>query len=928
MDISNLLYVEQLFNLWQKDPSSLPEDWNRYFSSLQSGEEAVQLLNPGIVQQGIQNGTAPAHTENKEQRNIDRMILAFRNLGVFYANINPLGQYRTPEMKYLRLTAMGISLTLDKEAFGFTEADMDRKFLGSRYRGAKPESLRDIMQFLHSVYSGNIGYEFTHIKNRAMLNWIMHRIESEEYVHKWTAEQKIRFQKDLIKAEALESFIQSNFIGQKRFSLEGGEGLVVAMHFLIYTSLRYRIKEVVLGMAHRGRLNLFINALRKPARELFSQFIDKPSYDVGSTGDVKYHLGHSFDYTDPKTGGTVHLSLVANPSHLEAVDPVVEGKTRGLQRVRKDVHRKRIVPVLIHGDAAFSGQGVVAETFNLSQLKGYRTGGTIHIIVNNQIGFTTASRDARSTFFSTDFAKSLQVPILHVNGDDPEAIARCMDIALAWRQKFGYDIVIDLVCYRRRGHNETDEPSFTHPLMYSMIQKHPSVATQYGKKIAESGEYPQKDQVAFQKRYLSVLKDELDLARKTEVIVHSAAPYRGAWSKLHSPYSFGPFDTRVPRNTLDEIAETLSTIPEGFNIHSKLNRVIDDQKKKYQEGVSNWGFAEALSLGSLLKEGHDIRLSGEDSARGTFSHRHAQWWDISATTPTSYIPLQQISPARFSVYDSPLSEFAVLGFEYGYSLTQPNILSIWEAQFGDFANGAQVIIDQFISSGNSKWTRSSGIVLLLPHGYEGQGPEHSSAHLGRFLQLCAEDNMQIVNCTTPAQFFHVLRRQLHQPFRRPLVVMSPKSLLRHPEAISPIEELSDGSFHLVIDDPDPPQKVERVLLCSGKVYYDLKQFRQQQDDCTAAIVRIEQLYPWPKDEILRILHKYPQATEYYWVQEEARNHGAWSFISENLSDLLKFPLRYVGRRAVPAPSSGSYSEHVKELQTFLQESILHTRSKK
>jgi 2-oxoglutarate dehydrogenase E1 component len=566
----------------------------------------------------------------------------------------------------------------------------------------------------------------------------------------------------------------------------------------------------------------------------------------------------------------------------------------------------------------------VAETFNLSQLRGYRTGGTVHIIVNNQIGFTTASRDARSTFYATDIAKSLPCPIFHANGDDPEAVVRAVDLAIRYRQKFGYDSVVDIHCYRRLGHNEADEPSFSHPLMYGIIKDHPTVDTVYGGKLAEEGVFSREDQEAFRRRYVNVLKDELEKARGGYKPTIDDSFETGEWTTFSREYSFSPVDTAVPRDRLDHVAEVLTTVPEEFNIHPKLKRFVEDRRKAWASGKDiDWAFAESLSFGSLLTDGYPIRLSGEDTGRGTFSQRHAVWWDVQSPAPKSFVPLRELAvdQGAFSVYDSPLSEFAVLGFDYGYSIAQPNILVLWEAQFGDFVNGAQVIIDQFIAAGESKWFRSSGLVMLLPHGYEGQGPEHSSAHLERFLQQCADDNLQVMNLSTPAQYYHALRKQMLQKFRKPLILMTPKSLLRHKACVSTVEDLASGRFMTVIDDPNPAPRTENLLFCSGKVFYDLVQRREETGDTRTSIVRIEQLYPFDDDRFARILERYPDA-RVKWVQEEAQNHGAWAFIRDRIDRHLDGrPLHYVGRRACPSPATGSYRQHSEELRSFLADAF-------
>ncbi len=928
-NIENLAYVEELYQQWQLDPTSVSDSWQQTFEYIQqqpAPESAVQpqqdqsLQRSQHAQEGVASGEMHQVLDQmKKQRAVDKLIMAYRDLGVLYADINPLSLYEPPAMRYLRITAQGVEQTLAIEKHGLNSNDFDTLFEVGPYFEPQHMPLLNIVMTLNNTYCSHIGYEFMHIKNQTMRNWLLKQIESPHYYGEWSKEEKIRFQKDLIKSEEFESFVQRNFVGQKRFSLEGGDVFIPALHYLLYSAVQKGIQGIVLGMSHRGRLNTFTNALRKPASETFIEFIGVNADEYGGSGDVKYHLGHSFDYVHKPTGKRLHITLCANPSHLEAVDAVVEGKARALQRIKGDKTRKKILPVLIHGDAAFAGQGVVAEVFNFSQLTGYRTGGTVHVIINNQIGFTTASKDARSSFFASSVARMLQIPIFHVNGDAPEDVMRAMGLALSWRQKFGYDAMVDIICYRKRGHNESDEPAFTHPKMYELIRNMQGVCKSYGERLDYSNVYPMEDQNKFRKQYADILKEELDKARaKQDVELPSERAFRGAWAKYSSPYSFDGIKKHVSTKTLEHVAEVLCTVPDGFQVHPKLARIIGERKDAFKlgEGI-DWSFAEALSFGTLLSDGYSIRLSGEDSGRGTFSQRHSQWWDIMAEDPRMYIPLCHVgeNSGQFSVYDSPLSEFSVLGFEYGYSLSQPNTLTIWEAQFGDFVNGAQVILDQFIMSGESKWFRSTGLVLLLPHGYEGQGPEHSSAHLARFLQLCADNNAQVVNATTPAQYFHLLRRQMMQSCRKPLIIMAPKKLLRFPAARSTVSELEHGQFQFVIPDP-AISKPEQIVFCSGKVYYDLVERRKALQDTKTAIIRIEQLYPWP-EEALRESIRGLKAKHYIWVQEEAENHGAWSFIAPRLRSLIGTEVRYVGRVASSSPSSGSFPQHQLELDRIL-----------
>jgi 2-oxoglutarate dehydrogenase E1 component len=911
LNASNLEYVEELYELWAQDPKLVPGQWAVYFSRLRDGGRKPA---PAYKQD-----YRPEESSAFKQRRVDSLVWAYRDIGYIFADLNPLGNYRTPEMKYMYITMQGNVHSLELSDFDLSDDDLDTEF----YTGSSTEpsraTLREILDRMRRIYCSHTGVEFLHIKNKPMRQWLIRNLEGTQ--RKWPDRAKIRVQKDLIKANTFEKFVQSNFIGQKRFSLEGADVLVPALHYLIRSAPQHNIQEIVIGMAHRGRLNIFTNAIRKPAHQTFSTFLNnyKP-HDYGGSGDVIYHLGQSFDYVDSENGNTIHISLVANASHLESVDPVVEGKTRGAQRRRGDHNRKKVIPVLIHGDAAFSGQGVVAETFNLSQLKGYRTGGTVHIIVNNQIGFTTASRDSRSTYFVTDIAKTIPIPIFHVNGDDPEAVIQAVDLAVRWREKFGYDAVVDIICYRRLGHNEVDEPSFTHPIMYNLIENHPGITEIYGEKLKKEEVLSVEDQEKFKNKYVSVLRDELDKAKKKIDLDVNDAFRHGVWEQFTSDYSFAVPETGVAKDKLTHIAGVLTSIPEGFNAHPKLQRFVKARSEIFDAGTAvDWSLAEGLSFGSLLMEGFSVRLSGEDCSRGTFSQRHARWWDVKSSVPKTYEPLNHLSERQgdFSVFDSPLSEFSVLGFEYGYSISQPNALVLWEAQFGDFVNGAQVIIDQYIAAGESKWFRSTNLVMLLPHGYEGQGPEHSSAYLERFLQLCADENMQVCNLTTPAQYFHVLRKQMKQKFRKPLIIMTPKSLLRDKLAVSNVEELVDGRFEMILEDPSPAVTTENLILCSGKIYYDLIKQRERADDRKATIVRLEQLYPFPEKQLESTINRLGEVKKILWVQEEPRNRGAWEYVKNRLFSITGREVEYVGRKESPSHATGSHREHAEELESIL-----------
>ncbi len=936
MDITNSSLLADLYEQWRTDPSSLPDEWNAFFK-LNASDERPQTA----AEAGTQTAAGPQAAV--KQGRVDSLLWAYRDVGYIHAEINPLGRYSTPDLYYRRFTIQGNYETLSLSEFGLEEQDLDTEFSSGRYLGMGRAPLSEILERMKVIYCGSTGYEILHIQNKAIRRWLIEHIENPRYRSEWSSEEKQSFQKDLIAAESFEHFIQSSFIGQKRFSLEGAESLIPAMKYVFSSASDFGIDEIVLGMAHRGRLNVLTNVLQKPPEEIFAAFIDnyKP-YEYGGSGDVKYHIGHSFDFGSDG-GRDLHVSLVSNPSHLESVDPVVEGKARGIQRRRGDINRKKVMPLLIHGDAAFSGQGVVPETLNLSQLKGYRTGGTVHIIINNQIGFTTASPDARSSFFCTDVVKSMPFPIIHVNGDDPEAVVRAVDLAMRFRRKFGYDAVVDIVSYRRLGHNEADEPSFTHPMMYSIIKDHPGAAEIYGKRLDEAGVFTGEEQKEYREQFKAGLKEGLSRAKEGFAPEINDAYEEGEWKDYKSGYSFEVPETAADAELLARISSALTTVPEGFAVHSKLKRFIETRRKAFESGEGiDWSFAEALSFGSILSEGHPVRLSGEDSQRGTFSQRHAVWWDVSSEIPKSYTPLAEFSAGDppFSVYDSPLSEFSVLGFEYGYSLARPSSLVIWEAQFGDFVNGAQVIIDQYISSGEAKWFRSSGLVMLLPHGFEGQGPEHSNAYLERFLQLCADNNIQVCNLSTPAQYFHMLRKQVKQPFRKPLIVMSPKSLLRHKSAVSKLQELTDGSFSMVLDDPlfqtkkagKNPEgkksvKLSALCFCSGKVYYDLAAEREElgRDDC--AVIRIEQLYPFPEKELSEVIAAY-DAEKLIWVQEEPRNRGAWTFIKDRFRRICGTEIYYAGRVAAPAPAGGSHKQHEEERRSILDSVFSEDRETK
>ena len=859
----------------------------------------------------------------EKQARVLQLINAYRVRGHLLADLNPLGYepHYHPE--------------LDPAQYGLTIWDLDRKFITGGLGGQSVATLRDILDTLRETYCGKIGVEYRNIQNPEQKLWLQERMESCRNKTQLSREAKRRILLRLNAAEAFEKFLHARYVGYKRLSLEGAETLIPMLDTLLDEAAEQGVVEVVMGMAHRGRLNVLANIIGKSYEKIFSEFEEyiDPTAPQGS-GDVKYHLGATGFYETP-TGKKINLSLASNPSHLEAVNPVVEGMTRAKQERIGDTNRKKVIPVLIHGDAAFAGQGIVAETLNLSQLRGYRTGGTVHIVINNQIGFTTSPEQARSTLYATDIAKMLQVPIFHVNGDDPEAAIHVVKLAFAYRQKFATDVVIDLICYRRHGHSEVDEPSYTHPVLYKKIQEHPSVRQIYTEQLLRDNELKpeEAEEMAadFHKRFEQALEVVKSL-KPTTIPRLSKNPLIDVAKPKPKELS----DTGVEKDRLFLITERITTLPSDFKLHPKLHGFLEKRRAILTDSQApiDWAFAEALAFGSLLTEGVHVRLSGEDSARGTFSQRHAILYDYE--TEQEYVPLNHLEPtqAKFDVFDSLLSEAAVLGFEYGYSVADPSTLVLWEAQFGDFANGAQVIIDQFLASSEEKWGQSSDIVLLLPHGYEGQGPEHSSARLERFLQLCAKNNIQVCNCTTPAQYFHLLRRQVYDGTCKPLVVATPKSLLRHPRAVSTLEEMIKGHFQEILDDTllNSKEPVTRIILCSGKVYYELLQEREKRQIRHMALLRLEQLYPFQEARLQELLRTYPNMQELFWVQEEPQNMGAWGYISPRLRTLLQkdlsfFPkLRdtepiYVGRPESASPATGSLKIHQEEQRQIIETAL-------
>ena len=897
----NLDLIEDYYQRWLADPTSVDGSWCVFFEGYDLGRDPRGRPGEPVDLEAAQAQAA-----------VTGLINAYREFGHYLADLDPLKL--NPRRETLDI--------LEPAAFGLAGFDPDRIFY-NRLSETGFCTLSELIAILRATYCRSIGVEFMHIRDAGIRNWLLERMEPVRNRPVLDIVQKRRIIYKLNAAELFETFLHKNYVGQKRFSLEGGEMLIPLLDAIVERAGAGGVREIVMGMPHRGRLNVLANILDKPYAMLFNEFEGNHLPEtVGGDGDVKYHLGFSAEHV---TAGKqkIHLTLTANPSHLEAVDPVVEGRMRAKQRRFKDRDRRLGVPLLIHGDAAFAGQGLVAETLNLSQLPGYRTGGTIHIVVNNQIGFTTAPSEGRSTRYCTDVAKMIAVPIFHVNGEDPEAVVFVGELAFDFRQAFGKDVVVDMVCYRRHGHNEGDEPAFTQPLMYEKIKSRISIRELYTEQLVMAGELTSREAETIAETFADKLQEVFAEVKRGVIEPPKNRRFGGAWAGLDSNHSFEPVETGVAYETLRTITEQHLQLPPGFSLNPKLARLLGGRVKIMEErGTLDWSFAETLALGSLLWEDTPVRLSGQDSRRGTFSQRHAVLVDMmngERWTPLSHLKENQ---PELCVYDSLLSEAAVLGFDYGYSLDEPHMLIMWEAQFGDFANGAQVIIDQFIASAESKWGRASGLVMLLPHGYEGQGPEHSSARLERFLQLCAEENIQVAVPTTPAQYFHLLRRQVRRSFRKPLIVMTPKSLLRHKLASSPVDNLTVGHFHDVLDDPTPPERVRRVLLCSGKVYYDLfAQRAQAASQREVAIVRIEQLYPWPAQELGKALARYQVAREWVWVQEESQNMGAWTFVAPRLQELLRLPVQYVGRDASASPATGSKLVHDREQAELVESAV-------
>jgi 2-oxoglutarate dehydrogenase E1 component len=927
----NAPYVEEMYEAYLDNPGSVPDNWRDYFDALQhvpavDGSEARDVAHAPVIESFAQRAKANAFANKassadlavaRKQVHVQSLIAAYRFLGNRWAELDPLKRAERPKIP-----------ELDPAFYDLTESDMDISFSAvNSYFGGETMTLRQIVQALRETYCGSIGSEFMHGSDPAEKRWWQERLEKARAKPSFSAEKKKAILERLTAAEGLERYLHTKYVGQKRFSLEGGESFIAAMDELIKRAGERGVQEIVIGMAHRGRLNVLVNTLGKMPADLFAEFEHKAAEDLPA-GDVKYHQGFSSDVST--AGGPVHLSLAFNPSHLEIVNPVVEGSVRARQDRRGDKDGVQVLPVLVHGDAAFGGQGVVQETLAMAQTRGYRTGGTVHIIINNQIGFTTSDpRDLRSTWYCSDVVKMIEAPVLHVNGDDPEAVVWATQLCMDYRAEFKKDVVLDIVCFRKLGHNEQDTPALTQPLMYKKIGQHPGTRKVYADKLVAQGVLTAEGPDEMVKTYRAAM----DEGRHTvdPVLTNFKSKFATDWSPFLGKKWTDSCDTAIPVTEWKRLAEKLTTLPKDFAAHNMVQKLYADRAAMGRGEINvDWGMGESMAFASLVASGYPVRLSGEDSGRGTFTHRHAVMHDQNRANwdAGTYIPLQNVAEgqAPFTVIDSILSEEAVLGFEYGYAAAEPNTLTIWEAQFGDFVNGAQVVIDQFIASGEVKWGRSNGLTMMLPHGYEGQGPEHSSARLERFMQLAADNNMQIVQPTNAAQIFHVLRRQMLRMFRKPLVIMTPKSLLRAKDATSPLTDFTKGEFKTVIGEQSADivaDKVKRVIVCSGKVYYDLVKTRAEKKANDVAVIRVEQLYPFPHKAFAAELKKYPNATDIVWCQDEPQNQGAWFFVQhyvhENMLDGQK--LGYAGRAASASPACGYAHLHQEQQKALLDQAF-------
>jgi 2-oxoglutarate dehydrogenase E1 component len=930
---SNAPYVEELYESYLDNPGSVSDQWRTYFDQLQhqpatDGREITRdQAHAPVVESFAQRAKANAFVARAQEPDlaiaskqvyVQSIIAAYRSLGSRFAELDPLKRHDRPVIP-----------ELDPGFYGLTEADLDQVYSATNtyFTKADTMTMRDMLKALRDTYCRSVGAEFMHISDPAAKRWIQERLESTLGVPSFSADRKRHILQQVTEAEGLERFLHTKYVGQKRFSLEGGESFIAAMDEVVGHGGDNGVQEIVVGMAHRGRLNMLVNIMGKMPGDLFAEFEGKHAEGL-TDGDVKYHNGFSSDLST--RGGPIHLSLAFNPSHLEIVNPVVEGSVRARQDRRGDEEGLQVLPVLVHGDAAFAGQGVVMETLNLAQTRGYGTGGTLHIVINNQIGFTTSDpRDTRSTLYCTDVVKMIEAPVFHVNGDDPEAVVYVTQLALDYRMKFHHDVVVDIVCFRKLGHNEQDTPSLTQPLMYKSIGKHPGTRKVYADKLVAQGVLAEGEPDQLVKDYRQLMEDG---QRTIEpVLTDYKNKYATDWSAFLGAKWTDQADTGVPLAELTRIGEKLTTVPEGFTVHSLVSKLLNDRRNMARgEQNLDWGMGEHLAFATLVASGYAIRITGQDSGRGTFTHRHAVLHDQKRErwNDGTYIPLQNVSEnqAPFTVIDSVLSEEAVLAFEYGYASAEPNTLTIWEAQFGDFVNGAQVVIDQFITSGEAKWGRQCGLTMMLPHGYEGQGPEHSSARIERFLQLCADNNIQVVQPTNGAQIFHVLRRQMIRPFRKPLVILTPKSLLRNKDATSPLSDLANSQFLPVIGEQDEsidPAGVKRVLVCSGKVYYDIVHARKEAGRNDIAVLRVEQLYPFAHKAFQAELQKYVNAKEIVWTQDEPQNQGPWFYIQhhlyENMAEGQK--LGYAGRAASASPAVGYLAKHQEQQRNLLEQAL-------
>ena len=934
----NAPYVEELYESYLNNPGSVPDHWREYFDNLQAApasngdpqtrdvahapivQSFAERSKEGTLQPRLMGGDA---STARQQVFVQSLVAAYRFLGARWADIDPLKRQERPTIP-----------ELEPAFYDFTEGDHANIYSAANtYFGFEQAPLRDIVQALRDTYCGTIGAEFMYISDPAQKRWLQERLESTRSKPSFTPEQRKRILERVTAAEGLEKYLHTKYVGQKRFSLEGGESFIAAMDALIQHSGSQGVQEIVIGMAHRGRLNVLVNTLGKMPGDLFAEFEGKHADELPS-GDVKYHQGFSSDIATP--GGPVHLSLAFNPSHLEIVNPVVEGSCRARMDRRGDKDGSEVLPVIVHGDAAFAGQGVVMETLNMAQTRGYGTFGTVHIVINNQIGFTTSDpRDTRSTSYCSDVVKMIEAPVLHVNGDDPDAVVFATQLACDFRHEFRKDVVVDIVCFRKLGHNEQDTPAVTQPLMYKKISQHPGTRKVYADRLVTQGLIS----AEYGDELVAKFRAAMDEGRHSAdpVLSNYKSKFAVDWLPFLNRKWTDAADTSVPKAELRRIAQRITAIPDDLKLHPLVEKVIADRRAMAAGDLPlDWGMGEHLAFATLVSSGYGVRLSGQDSGRGTFTHRHSvlhdqkrEKWDGG-----TYIPLQNVSDNQgpFTVIDSVLSEEAVLGFEYGYATAEPNTLVIWEAQFGDFVNGAQVVIDQFISSGETKWGRACGLAMMLPHGYEGQGPEHSSARPERFLQLCAEHNMQVCQPTTPAQIFHLLRRQMIRLFRKPLVILTPKSLLRNKEAVSSLDELSKGAFQTVIGETDAkldPRKVKRVVVCTGKVYYDLLLARREREADDVALVRIEQLYPFAHKAFENELKKFPNATQIVWCQDEPQNQGAWFYMQHHLNEALRDgqKLSYAGRPASASPAVGYYDKHYAQQKELIAAAFGETRAR-